>query len=164
MDSTLSTLARLPAVRLTLAAPSTARSSSEPLLPPPTPTQTNQRSAVKAFTQSLLKELVATGIRVCEVAPGFVETNFSVTRFRGDEAAAKAVYKGFEPREHRRMEGADSQSSPRISPRRLSGVLCALPMSRLRSFVSLCVCPFSADDTVVMPSAQGAATIIHRKE
>lgn len=56
-------------------------------------------SAVKAFTQSLLKELVATGIRVSEVAPGFAETNFALTRFRGDEAAAKAVYKGFTPRE-----------------------------------------------------------------
>lgn len=55
-------------------------------------------SAVKAFSASLMKELVATGIRVTEVAPGFVETNFSVTRFRGDEAAAKAVYKGFTPR------------------------------------------------------------------
>lgn len=45
-----------------------------------------------------MKEVVATGIRVSEVAPGFVETNFSVVRFRGDEEKAKAVYKGFTPR------------------------------------------------------------------
>jgi len=46
-----------------------------------------------------MKEVVATGIRVTEVAPGFVETNFSVTRFRGDKNAADAVYKGMQPRE-----------------------------------------------------------------
>lgn len=45
---------------------------------------------------------MATGIRVSEVAPGFVETNFARTRFRGDEEAAKAVYKGFTPREYAR--------------------------------------------------------------
>jgi 3-hydroxy acid dehydrogenase/malonic semialdehyde reductase len=56
-------------------------------------------SAVKAFSTSLMKELVATGIRISEVAPGFVETNFSVTRFRGDQAAADSVYKGMQPRE-----------------------------------------------------------------
>jgi 3-hydroxy acid dehydrogenase/malonic semialdehyde reductase len=47
-----------------------------------------------------MKEVVGTGIRVTEVAPGFVETNFSVTRFRGDEEAAKAVYKGMTPRKY----------------------------------------------------------------
>jgi 3-hydroxy acid dehydrogenase/malonic semialdehyde reductase len=46
-----------------------------------------------------MKEVVATGIRCTEVAPGFVETNFARTRFRGDEEKAAAVYKGFDPRE-----------------------------------------------------------------
>lgn len=69
-------------------------------------TDTANKSAVKAFTTSLMKEVVATGIRVSEVAPGFVETNFSVVRFRGDEEKAKAVYKGFEPREYG-ISGAD---------------------------------------------------------
>ncbi|TXT10609.1 hypothetical protein VHUM_02114 [Vanrija humicola] len=55
------------------------------------------KHAVRAFTTSVRKEVVATGIRVTEVAPGAVETNFSVVRFRGDEAAAKNVYKGIEP-------------------------------------------------------------------
>ncbi|EAL22035.1 hypothetical protein CNBC1730 [Cryptococcus deneoformans B-3501A] len=55
------------------------------------------KHAVRSFTSTLMKEVVATGIRVTEVAPGFVETNFSVTRFRGDEAAAKKIYEGMQP-------------------------------------------------------------------
>ncbi|WVQ71145.1 hypothetical protein IAR50_000670 [Cryptococcus sp. DSM 104548] len=55
------------------------------------------KHAVRAFTTALMKEVVATGVRVTEVAPGAVETNFSVTRFRGDEDAAKKVYEGMQP-------------------------------------------------------------------
>ncbi|TYJ55881.1 hypothetical protein B9479_003404 [Cryptococcus floricola] len=55
------------------------------------------KHAVRAFTTSLMKEVVATGVRVTEVAPGLVETQFSVTRFRGDEGAAKNVYQGMKP-------------------------------------------------------------------
>ncbi|CAO1632975.1 unnamed protein product [Parajaminaea phylloscopi] len=52
--------------------------------------------AVNAFTSALLKELVDTPIRVTEIQPGMVETNFSVTRFRGDQSAADKVYEGLE--------------------------------------------------------------------
>lgn len=43
------------------------------------------------------RELIATRIRVIEIDPGQVETEFSVVRFYGDKAKADAVYAGCEP-------------------------------------------------------------------
>jgi NADP-dependent 3-hydroxy acid dehydrogenase YdfG len=42
-------------------------------------------------------DLVDRGIGVSQICPGAAETEFSVVRFKGDEAAAKAVYDGFDP-------------------------------------------------------------------
>lgn len=54
--------------------------------------------AVRAFTGALLRELVETQIRVTEIQPGMVETEFSIVRFRGDKDAADKLYQGFTPR------------------------------------------------------------------
>lgn len=56
------------------------------------------KHAVRAFTGALLRELVETQIRVTEIQPGMVETEFSLVRFRGDKAAADKVYQSFTPR------------------------------------------------------------------
>jgi len=56
------------------------------------------KHAVRAFTGVLLRELVETKIRVTEIQPGMVETEFSLVRFRGDKEAADKVYEGFTPR------------------------------------------------------------------
>jgi 3-hydroxy acid dehydrogenase/malonic semialdehyde reductase len=50
------------------------------------------KASVKSFSTSLRKELVNTRIRVIEVDPGQVETEFSIVRFYGDKSKADAVY------------------------------------------------------------------------
>jgi NADP-dependent 3-hydroxy acid dehydrogenase YdfG len=58
---------------------------------------TASKHAVRAISRTLRLELNGEPIRVTEVAPGMVETEFSLVRFRGDRNAAKAVYKGVKP-------------------------------------------------------------------
>jgi len=55
------------------------------------------KHALRSFTGTLLRELVNTNIRVTEVQPGMVETEFSIVRFRGDKSAADKVYEGLQP-------------------------------------------------------------------
>ena len=53
--------------------------------------------AVDAITQGMRIDLLHHGIRVTQIAPGAVDTEFSVVRFDGDEDKAKQIYKGYEP-------------------------------------------------------------------
>jgi 3-hydroxy acid dehydrogenase/malonic semialdehyde reductase len=53
--------------------------------------------AVDALTKSMRIDLLPHNIRVCQIAPGAAETEFSVVRFSGDEDKAKLVYRGFTP-------------------------------------------------------------------
>ena len=55
------------------------------------------KHAVRAITKTLRLELNGEPIRITEVAPGLVETEFSLVRFHGDRKAAKAVYAGLKP-------------------------------------------------------------------
>lgn len=55
------------------------------------------KHAVRAINEALRLDVHGTGIRVSSVDPGLVETNFSVTRFRGDAEKAKKVYEGMMP-------------------------------------------------------------------
>jgi 3-hydroxy acid dehydrogenase / malonic semialdehyde reductase len=55
------------------------------------------KAAVQAFTDALRHELISTRIRVVNIDPGQVETEFSLVRFRGDEEKAKKVYEGVTP-------------------------------------------------------------------
>ena len=55
------------------------------------------KAAVKVLSDGLRMDLVHTPLRVTNVKPGLVETNFSVTRFGGDKERADNVYKGIKP-------------------------------------------------------------------
>jgi 3-hydroxy acid dehydrogenase / malonic semialdehyde reductase len=53
--------------------------------------------AVRALTEGMNLDAAGTAVRVSSVDPGFVETEFSVVRFHGDEERARSVYAGFTP-------------------------------------------------------------------
>ena len=60
------------------------------------------KAAVKTITDGLRIDVAESAIRVTNIKPGLVETNFSVVRFHEDEARAENVYKGIDP-----LTGAD---------------------------------------------------------
>jgi len=55
------------------------------------------KAAVKALTDGLRIDVAHTAIRVTNLKPGLVETNFSNIRFHGDTERAANVYKGVKP-------------------------------------------------------------------
>ena len=58
---------------------------------------TAAKHAARAVTETLRLELLGRRVRVTEVDPGLVETEFSLVRFGGDAEAAKRPYKGMTP-------------------------------------------------------------------
>ena len=58
---------------------------------------TASKYAVTAITETLRKELLGRPIRVTQVNPGLVETEFSVVRFDGDREMARKPYEGLQP-------------------------------------------------------------------
>ena len=55
------------------------------------------KSFVLQFSRNLRCDLHGTGIRVTNIEPGLLETEFSLVRFKGDEGRAATVYEGTEP-------------------------------------------------------------------
>jgi 3-hydroxy acid dehydrogenase/malonic semialdehyde reductase len=55
------------------------------------------KAAVRAITEGLKMDLLGTGVRVCEISPGMVDTEFSLVRFHGDEQRAAKTYEGMKP-------------------------------------------------------------------
>lgn len=55
------------------------------------------KHAVDALSKAMRIDLLRHGIKVTNIAPGMVETEFSLVRFRGDREKAAAVYKAIEP-------------------------------------------------------------------
>ena len=96
------------------------------------------KHAVDALTKGMRIDLLKHGIRVSQVAPGAVETEFSVVRFHGDQDAADSVYKGFQP-------------------------LIAQDVADTILFVASRPPHVTINDVLIMPTAQANTTHIDKK-
>jgi 3-hydroxy acid dehydrogenase / malonic semialdehyde reductase len=95
--------------------------------------------AVRALTEGMYLDLVGTPIRVSSIDPGLVETEFSVVRFGGDAARAKAVYQGMQP-------------------------LTAADVAEVVAYVVDLPEHVNVLDVVLMPVAQRSTQVVHREE
>ena len=59
------------------------------------------KHAQRALLRRLRLELLGEPVRVTEIAPGMVETEFSLVRLGGDEEAARRVYEGHDAAQRR---------------------------------------------------------------
>tara|TARA_A200000113_G_scaffold212216_1_gene213535 strand:+ start:925 stop:1683 length:759 start_codon:yes stop_codon:yes gene_type:complete len=55
------------------------------------------KHAVDALSRAMRIDLVNDNIKVSNLAPGAAETEFSIVRFKGNEAQAKSIYDGYDP-------------------------------------------------------------------
>ncbi len=95
------------------------------------------KAAQLAFTKVLRLELMGRPIRITEIDPGMVETEFSIVRFGGDEERAEQVYAGVEP-----LTGDDIAQ-------------CVVWAATLPSNINI-------DQMVVRPRAQATARDVYR--
>lgn len=96
------------------------------------------KHAVAAISRAMRIELLPYGIKVTTIAPGAVETEFSLIRFRGDEERAAQVYNGFTP-----LSGKD--------------------IAETIWFVLSRPAHVNIDDLLIMPTAQASARDFNRK-
>jgi NADP-dependent 3-hydroxy acid dehydrogenase YdfG len=95
------------------------------------------KAAVDSISKAMRIDLLPHGIKVTQIAPGAVETEFSIVRFSGDEDRAKSVYKGFEP----------------LHPDDIAEVV---------HYAASMPPHVNINDLLLMPTAQAAATQIQR--
>ncbi len=92
---------------------------------------------VDGLTRSMRMDLVPHGIRVSQLCPGMVDTEFSQVRFHGDHQKAKSVYQHMQP-----LTAEDIADT-------LDYMISAPPHVNIA-------------DVLILPSAQASATIVHR--
>jgi 3-hydroxy acid dehydrogenase/malonic semialdehyde reductase len=94
--------------------------------------------AVDALSRSMRIDLIETGIKVTNIAPGAAETEFSLVRYKGNENEAKKVYDGITP-------------------------LLAADIAETVYFVSTRPAHVNIGDIIITPSSQANATVFYRK-
>jgi len=95
------------------------------------------KHAVDALTKSMRIDLVNHGIKVTQVAPGAIETEFSLVRFKGDKEKVENIYKGFQP----------------LSPDDIANVVYYT--TTLPAHVNI-------NDLIIMPTDQASATVFNK--
>lgn len=93
--------------------------------------------AVDALTKGMRIDLLNHNIRVTSIAPGMVETEFSIVRFKGDKERADQVYNGFTP-----LSGEDVADAVLYAVTRPAHV--------------------NISDMLIMPAAQANTTYVNR--
>jgi NADP-dependent 3-hydroxy acid dehydrogenase YdfG len=93
--------------------------------------------AVDSLSKAMRVELVEFGIKVTQLAPGAVETEFSNVRFKGDDAKAESVYNGYQP----------------LTPEDIADA--AYYCANLPEHVNI-------NDMVIMPFAQASTSVFHK--
>jgi len=96
------------------------------------------KHAVEAITKGMRIDLLKHGIKVTSVAPGMVETEFSIVRYHGDKEKADNVYKGLTP-------------------------LFAKDIADTIEFVVTRPPHVNINEILVMPAAQASAVYNHRE-
>jgi NADP-dependent 3-hydroxy acid dehydrogenase YdfG len=96
------------------------------------------KSAAKALMDVLRIELVGQPVRVSEIDPGLVETEFSLVRFGGDVDRAKDVYRGITP-------------------------LTAEDIAEVVAFVATRPSHVDIDTVVIRPRDQARVWLVHRE-
>jgi NADP-dependent 3-hydroxy acid dehydrogenase YdfG len=95
------------------------------------------KHAVDALTKAIRIDTVDAGIKVTQVAPGAVLTEFSIVRFKGDKQKADSVYKGYEP----------------LHPEDIADVV---------HYVTTLPIHVNINDLLIMPTAQANATTFNK--
>ena len=97
------------------------------------------KAAVRAISDGLKQDLLGTAVRVTEIEPGLVETEFSNVRFHGDSEKAKNVYQGLTP-------------------------LTADDVADVVYFCATRSPHVNISEVLLVPTDQATATLVHRKE
>jgi 3-hydroxy acid dehydrogenase/malonic semialdehyde reductase len=95
------------------------------------------KAAVRMLSETMQFDINGTGVRVTNIDPGLVETEFSLVRFRGDEQRAANVYKGYTP-----LSASDVAETI---------IFCATRPPHV-----------SIHDMLVMPTAQASTQVVHK--